>query len=68
MTKQQYVDTLITLCRLTNLADAVDHPDHAAWMSADYSRTHCNVYYDLLKTILNADQMQDFINGESVTI
>lgn len=68
MNKQEYVNTLITLCRLTNLADTVDHPDHVAWMPHEYSRTHCNAYYELLKTMLNAEQMQDFINGEPVTI
>jgi hypothetical protein len=68
MTKQEYVNTLITLCRLTNLADAVDHPDHAEWMPYDYSRTHCGMYYDMLKDILDTDQMETFLNGEAFTI
>jgi len=67
MTKQQYVNSLVDLYRLANLADS-DHEGRAQWMPHIYSRTHCNALYDLLASMLDDKQLRDLIDGESVLV
>jgi hypothetical protein len=71
MNKQEYVNTLIKLYRLANMADADTaylHPDHASWMPHEFSRTHCNPLYEILSTMLTDEQLDQMHDYEDVIV
>lgn len=67
MTKQEYVNSLVALYRLANLADS-DSELRAEWMPAIYSRCHCNALFDILAPMLNKQQYDALMDGEPVIV